>query len=481
MSWNVAMSFLLLAHSMMAANFYVSPTGIGDGSSKNPGSLKTAVGHTGWAASILPGDTIYLRSGTYGDSTNYLFFRFDGASNNLVTWKSYPGELAKVDQRLRFGANKFHRFWGIEFINSQKGNTNLLGASKQMADDATAMSYNEWINCIVHDVDSAWTGASAGAAVRGCILWYVGSNVRDHVVYPYVLDFSGNISAWVAGQTIEHGVDGSLIRSNIMFGAGQTVNEPHDEVLFGYSGSVLGNCLYSVSTDPLHGITINGGREGQSVIVSGNFAACTVPMVVSPTLTNSFMALGNTFYMNDASVRYQVVSLGPVDAGTWVVNSNHYYSTKAMRLDLIPDGENKTFAQWKTATGFDADSTSADSTAPPDSVHVFPNADEPKRAHIAIYNFSSNDLVSVRLAGVLTAGDQYRLYSAQNFNFGAIQTGIYNGTNISVPMTNLTTAPLLYGTNLGLIRPPATSPAFAAFVLIGAPAAPTNFRVISTP
>lgn len=170
--------------------------------------------------------------------------------------------------------------------------------------------------------------------------------------------------------------------------------------------------------------------------------------------------------------------------GVWTFDYNSYYATPPNGVSFMEQYVyNKTFSQWKTDTGFDAHSTARDSTVPPDGVYVIPNQDQAKRCHIAVYNFSLANNVSANLSGVLNQGDTYQLLSAENYLAGPIQTGTYNGTSISIPMANLTAAPMLYGTN----TTPAgdvlrggwpTGPEFGAFVLIGAgpgrPAAPTH-------
>jgi hypothetical protein len=74
-------------------SFYASPNGSpsGDGSITRPWDLQTALSHP---AAVLPGDTIYLRGGTYrGAFTS----RLRGTATARITVRSYPGEWAKID------------------------------------------------------------------------------------------------------------------------------------------------------------------------------------------------------------------------------------------------------------------------------------------------------------------------------------------------------------------------------------------------
>ena len=85
---------LLLAgveFSVSAADFYASPTGTtstapGTGSITNPWSLQTALSQP---AAVHPGDTIWLRGGTYtGTFTSYL----TGTASLPIVVRQYTGE-----------------------------------------------------------------------------------------------------------------------------------------------------------------------------------------------------------------------------------------------------------------------------------------------------------------------------------------------------------------------------------------------------
>ncbi len=151
--------------------------------------------------------------------------------------------------------------------------------------------------------------------------------------------------------------------------------------------------------------------------------------------------------------------------GTWTFFGNTYTEiapnvTKFYWTNLI-----YTLPQWQ-ALGFDSDAVTNNVAA--DAVRVYPNQDTAKRAHIAVYNWSLANNVSVNLSGVLNAGDTYQLYNAQDYGSGVIKTGSFSGSTISVPMTNLTTSVQLPAvTNWGLIQPSPVSPEFGAFVVLG--------------
>jgi len=84
---------VLFAVSVLAADFYVAVNGTpsGDGSLGKPWDLQTALNQP---ASLQPGDTIWLRGGTYvGRFTSVL----TGLPSSVYTVRAYPGESPKID------------------------------------------------------------------------------------------------------------------------------------------------------------------------------------------------------------------------------------------------------------------------------------------------------------------------------------------------------------------------------------------------
>ena len=88
-------------------DFFASPTGLpsGNGSQDSPWDLETALCGGPNSAScggeavqvVQPGDTLWLRGGTYYGTFSG---RLSGALGNPITVKSYPGEWARLDSYL---------------------------------------------------------------------------------------------------------------------------------------------------------------------------------------------------------------------------------------------------------------------------------------------------------------------------------------------------------------------------------------------
>ena len=110
------------------ATWIASPTGTagGDGSANSPWDITTALEDK--TATVDPGDTIYLRGGTYtvpaGIDVNLV-----GEEGNPVIIKPYPGESVTIDGNrdgeavklvniVRFGAGGYVRLQGCRVTNS---------------------------------------------------------------------------------------------------------------------------------------------------------------------------------------------------------------------------------------------------------------------------------------------------------------------------------------------------------------------------
>src|SRR5882762_11463571 len=103
------------------AGYYVTPSGSAGGSGSATSPWDLATGLAGGGGRVQPGDTIWLRGGTYrGQFINYL----NGTAASLIVVRQYPGERATVDGNLVL-AGSYVAVWGLEIMSS-----NPLGATK---------------------------------------------------------------------------------------------------------------------------------------------------------------------------------------------------------------------------------------------------------------------------------------------------------------------------------------------------------------
>jgi hypothetical protein len=291
-----------------------------------------------------------------------------------------------------------------------------------------------------------------------------------------------------------------VCESNIIFGGGDTepanVNSANNDIRgTGYNATVSWNYFYNriTTTQPACAWLLGSAAPGVILAFSNIFVAPIPLYTADEGNIGTLFLTNNIFYASSSNFTAPVVDWVETNNVGITVDYNDYFAVPngggpAFMYDYV---YHLTLSQWQTNTGFDLHSTiGSDGQEPPNVINVMPNQDVGKRCNIVIYNWSLQNNVSVSLANILNSGDSYKLYSAQNYNAGPIQSGTFNGTNISVPMTNLTVAPILYGTNMSsdealIAQPPPTSPEFGAFVVIGAagtntpPVPPTNLHIVN--
>jgi len=381
-------------------------------------------------------------------------------------------------------------FSNLEFFNSLKGleHTNSLYPKGPWIHFSIQNGTNiNFVNCLIHDVnDCMGVGVSS---VRGCIFWYVGWDSFEHVFYPAPQSAVGNIVGWPENVVVNFNKADFICSSNIIFaGGGQTVNGSGNDIAVGSHNVTLTYNYHYTRIAQSQAVGVTGGSSVPTTLIMNSnvvMSALPVKYTGSTDTYSTATVLGNTFYASSAGYNNPVNSWS-VSTGAWTLDYNNYYSTAPPPATFYYNGTyDVPLAAWRSDTGFDAHSTVSAATLPPNGVYVIPNQDQAKRCHIAIYNFSLQPSVSANLSGVLNAGDTYQLLSAQNYLAGPIQTGTYNGTSISIPMANLTVAPILSGSNVSplgdiFVTPAPTSPEFGAFIVIGSapvrPSPPTGLQ-----
>ncbi|MES3030873.1 MAG: LamG-like jellyroll fold domain-containing protein [Patescibacteria group bacterium] len=458
----------------------------GDGSIDDPWDLQTAF--DGGDGDIDPGDVVWLRGGTYspGSATTSAWnLSVSGTLLKPVQFRSYTGEWARIDKAWNF-TGQYHYFRDFEMFDSIKGqhrNPGYPNGPWAHWREATRVPFDaELVNLVIHDI----SGAGCGSMTRGTLYWYTGLNALDHPCYPTRDKFIGNILAWNVSDALNLLVGDSVIKSNIIFGSGQTLRAKGGrDFLMSGNGSDLtisGNYFYNyfANRDDDTGsgaITVAGIDD---FIFTDNIVAAPVPLKFTGYPNYSFIQR-NTIHMTSHHYVYPVIHrmIEPI-TGIWSLDNNYYSSGPGQFVRFEEDHDDGinpsyTFSQWKLAKGYDANSTSVDSAYPPDSVNVVINHDEPKRAHVAVYNWTQASSVTADISNVLSPGDTYSVYSVQDFLAGPVASGVVSGSTISIPMTGLTVAPILYGAdwidnpypNPQLVEPAITSPEFAAFIIIG--------------
>ena len=424
-----------------ATDFYVSPTasGNGTGSFSNPWQLQTALSQP---AAVHPGDTIWLRGGTYtGRFTSYL----NGTSAQPIIVRQYTGERATIDggtggtSAIFTVYGSYTWFWGFEVTSSDPDrSTSTPGSSPPDITRGDGFEINQtvthpglkFINLIVHDTRqgfSYWKEAQ-DAEIYGSLIYYNGWNAPDgghgHGIYAQnqtgtkkITDnilfsgFSYGFHAYTEGSHI----DNLDLEGNTLFNAGNLDGTNRNLLIGGIPGINAANPV--VKNNYMYR---QGGADGFNIGLDGSCSNATVTnnYVSNETTLNNCLPVtmtGNSFYGGIAGFSQSQYP------------SNTYYSSR------------------------------------PTGVKVFirPNAYEAGRANVTVYNWANQSSVSVDLTGILAPGTGFEIRNAHDFFGAPVVTGTYSGGSVSIPMTGLSVAaPVGWG------APNTTSPEFGAFVVL---------------
>ena len=435
---------VFLAASLSAADFYVSPSasGSGTGSFSSPWQLQVALSQPG---SVHPGDTIWLRGGTYsGTFTGYLV----GTSSSPIIVRQYAGERAIIDGGNSNGnaifviAGSYTWYWGFEVMSSDPiRSTTISGSSPPgsamprgegiLIGQGTPHPGLKFINMIIHDARqgiSFWKDAQ-DSEIYGCLIYYNGWQAPDrghgHGIYAQnqtgtkkITDnilFSGfayGIHAYGSGTAYLDNID---IEGTTTFNAGNLYADGSNLLLGGESGNVAQNPI--LKNNYLY--RSSGGSADFDLGYSGG---CT-----NATVTNNYISNSTILASCAPTSMTSDTFYGSIDGFTQSqYPSNTYYSSR-------PSGT---------------------------QIFIRPNAYEAGRANITIYNWDLLGSVSIDLSGVLADGDSYEIRNAHDFFGAPVLTGTYTGASVSIPMTGLSVA-----APVGWAAPPSTGPEFGAFVV----------------
>jgi hypothetical protein len=500
--------------------FYVAPNGtaLGNGSMTNPWNLKTALNQT---SAVQPGDTIYLRGGTYNVPAVERGFRsfLTGTAANPIKVMSYPGEWAIIDGNLSQSAVKStvilridgaHTWYmNFEITNTEIGTRkiDISGSNpperRGNAVDDAGMS-TKLINLVIHD---AGQGIAAANEVSG-------NEYYGNVVYNNGWDAPDRLHGH--GNYIQNGTGSKKLEDNFFFNQfGQ------NSQIFGSSAAAGRNLVW------VGNVFFNGGMSWwgpniTNLVVSENYTYQQLfklgnnvdSLNTNATIQNNYFMHGvfldefaenvtftnNTIWngSNDGILRLQVKNFWI--PAKFTIDNNTYYKGSInapwgqMRVDYkgakarlpiikrfngsfafnrITGSQQAAYAftrkSWQDDFRFDLNSTYID--AAPTGLRTFlrRNRYDPNRAHIIVYNWNQANTVAVDVSSVLSPGDAYELRNVQDY-FGDIQTGSYSGSPITINMTGRTRVkPIGYDNVSTWYHDPlwsGTFPKFGAFVLI---------------
>jgi hypothetical protein len=455
--------FLIFATQAQAqSQYYAAPDGTstGDGSVGRPWNLATALSRT---SIVNPGDTIWLRGGTYGTGGGTLFTSsLNGTATAPVIVRQYQGEHAIVDGGIK-AKGTYTWFWGFEITNSSPNRyvTNINNGRQPglylygKGDKA--------INLIIDNVGRAavgfWSTVNPGSdnEVYGCIMWgngiYNSGTTRGDAIYANLSDPSPKlalVSDSIVFRNFNFGIKGWSEWSNKYLNNFQLINNVsfdnnsnYDleiaDSAHGMTGlRVVNNFIYQ-PPDEKRNCTRFGtsGLAGGDAEVRDNYFVCGSKGLGVLGLDGfaALKATGNTFVSPNLSISWEPPSA--LASVTW--DNNKYYKDPSR----LSRRDNFLYAwdPWR-ALGYDANSSYSTSNPVDNRVFVLPNKYEAGRAHVVVYNWSRETVASVDLSSVLQPGDSYEVRDAQDYWGNPVTGGTYNGAAVSLPTTLTAVAPI---------------------------------------
>ncbi|HEX2980165.1 MAG TPA: hypothetical protein VHO48_07865 [Anaerolineaceae bacterium] len=447
-------------------SWYVTPNGSssGKGTMSSPWSLSAALAGP---SAVQPGDTIWVRAGTYGSGgSNSFDSRLHGGSGKYVTVRAYPGEKVVINGGIAVNA-EYTIFWGFEVTNTNT--TRVINESGSHPGSGRSDGFGVYvgptklINNVIHDTNGigAWTTA-VNVEVYGNIVYNSGwqGSDRGHGHGIYMQNQSGT----------------KTVVDNIIFNNFSSYNYH----IYTEKGAIQGFNLDSNVS--LNGdILVAGSQPAARINLTGNTSYNgRVRLGYNNSVTNQDLILKNNTFFSPSSNALEVnhwkslnvsgnnisgpsgkdvvyTSLSSHDTYAW--NNNSYYSNSSSPFSV--NGSGKSFSGWQSSTGFDSSGAFKSGGMSGTNVIVRPNKYETKRANIIVYNWARSNTVMIDLSSTgLQSGDPYVLHNA--FNYAETIKGTYNGQPVSVPMTGWTIAkPIGYSSTLGSV----SFPQFGAFIL----------------
>jgi len=415
--------------------YFVAPGGKPEGAGTRDAPLDLATALSG-NSPARPGDTIWLRGGTYWGP-----FVSDvrGSADAPVVVKQYPGERAVIDG-VRAPAESTLTVRGTDtsFIGFEVTNSSPARDSERGIGVHVLGAHTRLINLVVHDTGNGigfWSPA-LDSELYGNVIFNIGwqehGQGKGHAIYVQndrgvkrIVDnvlFNG-YSFGVHAYTEQGRIDNLHFTGNVSFNNG--VLAPDGERK---ANILVGGWRVASSPTLTDNVTYFNGPGGRGMEI-GYHAGCVDARIVNNVLVGgspivlrrcqNVVMQGNRFY-------------GPVDDEI---------------IRQFPDN----------AYAFAEDETST-------QVFVRPNAYDKGRATIVVLNWSRRPKVAVDLGAVgLAKGDRFEIRDAQNYLGPPVTRGVYvPSAAVSLPMADESAAA---AQPVGAPPPVHTSRAFGVFIV----------------
>jgi hypothetical protein len=375
------------------------------GSLENPIQLAYALA----SGRVLPGDTFYLRDGTY---TGDWVCNLNGTAAQPITFKAYPGERPILNGSLTIGG-RYVVWQNVEICYSGWMSRETLIEGSAPA-DLPLLQYvsvlgvgNKLVNCILHDhIGESSMSNGLGAEWYGCVVYHNG--------------WSGPDRGHGHGLYIQNNAPEKVIKDCVFF----------DNFGWGIHAYTQGGTINNITLD------------GCACFENGSL----VSEIYTNILVGGYAVANNIAIRNCMTYGGGNVNVG-YDAGADnVVLQNNYF----------PDGITKVNVTNMTETG------NYYGPAVGNQVFLRANAYDANRANLVIYNEAAANTIDVDVSAIFGQSGTVKAYNVQDY-FTDIQALTITAGVITVNMQaiNRTVA-----TPIQWTAPATTFPQFGCFVLV---------------
>jgi hypothetical protein len=420
-----------LGQDPRAAEWFAAPDGksTNEGTVASPWDLAAAVSGQ---KPVKPGDTVWLRAGTYKNDKPEFVFRLSGETSKPVVVRNYRGERATIDAAVTVAGNDLW-VWGLELIVSAPRPDVPLPAGSHPAElkrpeggfQSNTSQRSKIINCIVHDTNqgfSYWLGAT-DAEIYGCLIYQNGwvgvDRTHGHAIYTQ----NDKGTKWIA--------------DNIMF-------DPYSYLLHAYGSSRAFVNGYHVEGNIFFGgtVLIGGGKPSERIAFVNNYTYKAPTQFGYNAPSNVDMVCRGNYFASDVAVnRYQkaVVADNDFVAGA---RGNIQWAPDGIK-DIQWDGNRYVAASpaalkaWQEKTGYDAKSAlTVEKNGRPtkNKIILRPNKYEKGRTHVAVYDWEGRPNAELDLRGMLEPGQRFEVRNVQDFYGPPAASGVYRGEPVTIPL-----------------------------------------------
>ena len=308
----------------MAADYYVSTSGV----DTQPGTLALPWRTIQKAADTLqPGDTVYVRGGTYARTT----LNVSGmGADRRVTFAAYPGETPVIDATgvtppagdtalFLIQSKKWVTFRGFELRNYQTANRNLVPAGVHISGACEGIEIR---NCDIHDItntggNTSSAGNAFGIAVYGSSTIPItkividGNNLHDlKTGSSECLVVNGNVTDFQVTRNQVH--DCNNIGIDFIGFEGTCPDAAQDQAR---DGVCRGNVVWNITS------------QGNQAYTAGDYSAGGIYCDGAARVTIE----GNTSHHNDIGIELAAELAGKVTSGI-ILRNNIVHASRQVGL-----------------------------------------------------------------------------------------------------------------------------------------------------